>query len=67
MNRLNNMNSIDAMIKESFAPEMSSNVAKGSSSLYGWKTKTYNPSWSETPKTRCCSCDTSTDDDDDTE
>jgi len=70
MNRLNNINSIRTMVSESFAPNMSQNVSKGSSSLYGWKTHTYNPSWSQRPRNRvCCSCDTTddTDDTDDTE
>lgn len=66
MNRLNNINSIRTMVSESFAPEMSADVSKGSSSLYGWRTQTYNPSWAEKPRT-CCSCDNTTDDTDDTE
>jgi hypothetical protein len=67
MNRLNNINSIRTMVSESFAPNMSPDVSKGSSSLYGWQQQTYNPSWSQNPRTGCCSCDTTTDDNDDTE
>ena len=66
MNRLNNINSIRTMVSESFAPNMSPDVSKGPSQLYGWQTQTYNPSWSQRPRSRlCCSCDDTTDDDDD--
>lgn len=64
LNRMNNINSINVLVSESFSPNMSQDVLKGSSMLYGWKTQTYNPDWAQQPRTGCCSCDTTTDDTD---